>query len=121
MASATRSIFVVTPLAPDGGPSTTVNPFNAIITPYSPVDTPPIQPPQQPPLGIWHDPGGYNPAAPGQPWPPEPEVPPVPPDAPTGWLKEPPPGGWGYYNPGGGAPAYTAYRPDPSQAQPKRK
>jgi len=39
----------------DGGP----------IIPPTPPGTPPGD------LGIWQDPGGYNPNAPGQPWPPE--------------------------------------------------
>lgn len=51
MARNTRSIYTVMPLAPDGGPSQTVLPFNAVITPYNPQD-------------------------PGNPLPPDPGVPP---------------------------------------------
>ena len=39
----------------------------------------PEGPPGTPPgdLGIWEDPGGYNPDAPGQPWPKPPTKPPI--------------------------------------------
>jgi hypothetical protein len=51
MPNANRSIYIVMPLAPDGGPSQTVMPFNAVITPYVPTE-PPVLPPTEPPIEV---------------------------------------------------------------------
>jgi len=73
-----------------------------------------------PGLGMWEDPGGFNPDAPGQPWPPDPPVDPpiIPPDTPPGTVVKPPPsdGGWGFVTPYG-----WAYFPGEGEAGPKGK
>lgn len=67
----------------------------------------PADKPIDPSLGIWHDPGGYNPANPGEPWPPD-----VPPSKPpfekiTGWT---PDEGW-----------FIAFVPTGEHVTPSRK
>lgn len=68
----------------------------------------PIIPPERDPsLGIWHDPGGFNPNAPGEPWPPDepPQKPPF--EKKVGWTEET---GW-----------FVAFVPTGEHVTPSRK